>query len=301
MISILESALLVTSPNPFLTLPVLLFIMAAAKTVKAELKRVASPAKARVYQRFFKTGPGEYGEGDIFIGCMMPDCRAIAKQFQALSFKEIQILLNSKIHEERMVGLVILTYQYEELEKEEKKVKKKVKKNEYKKKEIKKNKEQLKEKDYFLKQKKKIYAFYMKNLVAVNNWDLVDVTVPRIVGAYLLEHPEEKKIIYKLVRSRNLWDRRVAVLATFPFIKAGDFTDILALAELLLGDRHDLIHKAVGWMLREVGKRGSAGDAALRCFLDRHAATMPRTMLRYAIERFPESRRKAYLKAGRKG
>ncbi len=244
--------------------------MTAAKVQQA-LKAVSHPDKKDVYQRFFKTGPGEYGEGDVFIGCTMPEIRSVAKEFKELSFKEIQKLLNSKIHEHRMAGLVILTYQYAHAEKE-------------------KNEEVSK------KRKKEIYNFYMKNLAAVNNWDLVDVTVPRIVGNYLYHNQAKKKIIYSLVKSKNLWERRVAVLATAYFISKDDFVDIIKLCEMLLDDKHDLMHKATGWMLREMGKRGEKGLKALKAFLSKHVKRMPRTMLRYSIERFPEQERKAWLK-----
>lgn len=245
-----------------------------AADVKRELEALSHPDKAAIFQRFFKTGPGEYGEGDLFIGVTMPEQRAIAKKYTGLSFLEIERLLNSTIHEHRMTGLLILTYQYA-AEKERTHGSKKDTHNS-------------------AKRKEEIYTFYMKNLHAVNNWDLVDVTVPRIVGTYLYEH-QEKSILYKLVKSKNLWERRVAVLATYPFIKKDDFTDIITLCELLLDDEHDLLHKATGWMLREVGKRGEKGLTELKRFLTKHLKRMPRTMLRYAIERFPETERKAWL------
>jgi len=247
-----------------------------AADVEQELEAFSHPDKKDVYQRFFKTGPGEYGEGDVFIGCTMPEQRAIAKRYEFLPFSELKKLLTSKIHEHRMTGLLILTYQYVDAEK--------------------KGKNSKEEKAFFEKKKEEIYRFYMKNLAAVNNWDLVDVTVPRIVGNHLYHYQEKKKIIYALVKSKRLWERRVAILATFPFIRKDSFEDILILCELLLDDEHDLMHKACGWMLREVGKRGAKGERALKGFLERHVKEMPRTMLRYAIERFPKEKRKAWLR-----
>lgn len=241
--------------------------MTTAAAVKHALSRVAHPEKAAVYRRFFKTAPGEYGAGDAFLGVTMPEQRAVAKRFSDLSFPGIERLLGSGIHEHRMTGLLILTYQYADAEKQR-------------------NDER----------KKDLFDFYLRHLSAVNNWDLVDVTVPRIVGSYLREHQERKGLLSELARSKDLWERRVAVLACFPFIRNDDFVDILALCELLLDDEHDLIHKATGWMLREVGKRGAKGERALDGFLRRHVARMPRTMLRYAIERFPEEERRAWLR-----
>lgn len=248
-----------------------------AADVKRELVAISRPDKKEIYQRFFKTGKGQYGEGDVFIGCTMPEQRVIAKKYEVLPFKEIGVLLDSKIHEQRMTGLIILTYQYAGAEKQ-------IEKGTW------------DDRRIAAKKKKEIYEFYMKNLSAVNNWDLVDVTVPRIVGNYLYEDPEKKKIIYKLVKSKNLWERRVAVLATYSFIKNDDFEDIVKLCQLLLDDKHDLMHKATGWMLREMGKRGERGLVTLKKFLTKHVKRMPRTMLRYSIERFPEKERKAWLK-----
>ncbi len=250
--------------------------MASATEVERELARVASPAKAAVYRRFFKTGPGEYGAGDEFLGVTMPAQRAIAKRYQELDLKDVAILLSSRFHEHRMTGLIILTYQYAGAEKR--------------------IGEGPERGTRGSEQKKRaIFQFYLANLRSVNNWDLVDVTVPRIVGAYLYEHPERRRLLYGLVRSRALWERRIAVLATFPFIRNDDFDDILKLCALLLDDQHDLIHKATGWMLREVGKRGVKGERALKGFLAAHVTTMPRTMLRYAIEKFPEQERQTWL------
>jgi 3-methyladenine DNA glycosylase AlkD len=248
-----------------------------ATDVKQELEALSHPEKREVYQRFFKTGKGEYGEGDIFLGNTMPDIRSVARHYKALPFSQIQQLLNSKIHEHRMCGLVILTYQYADAEK-------------------------LIEKGTWAERRpaeslqKEIYEFYMHNLKAVNNWDLVDVTVPRIVGNYLYKNPSKKKILSKLVKSKILWERRIAVLATSYFISKGEFEDIIAFCEQLLDDEHDLMHKACGWMLREVGKRGPAGERVLKGFLAAHVTQMPRTMLRYSIERLPENERQAWLR-----
>lgn len=226
--------------------------------IKKELRQAASPEKAAILQRFFKTGPGEYGAGDKFIGVVMPDQRVIAKKyFEILSLPETEELLHSPYHEDRMLALIILTFKFAKATAGE---------------------------------QAKIYKLYLKNTKWINNWDLVDVTTPRIVGAYSFYH--DRQLVYKLVKSKSLWERRIAVLATFYYIKQGEISDSLALAKLLLKDDHDLMHKAVGWMLREVGK---ADQKALENFLDEFAHRMPRTMLRYSIERLPESRKKKYL------
>lgn len=230
--------------------------------LESSLKSLANPEKARLLQRFFKTGKGEYGEGDIFLGIMVPQQRKVAKDAaQRLSLNNIQLLLKSKVHDRRMIALFILIEKYQKAKKE---------KNEQKNKEI--------------------FDFYLKNTKNINNWDLVDLSAPRIVGDFLLN--KDRSILYKLVKSDNLWERRIAVLSSFMFIKNNDFKDSLNLAESLLKDNHDLIHKAVGWMLREIGKRNQHAEEV---FLRKHYKHMPRTMLRYAIERFPEEKRKAYL------
>jgi len=230
--------------------------------ITLDLNKLANPTKATILSGFFKTGKGQYGEGDKFLGITVPEQRKIAKKYyKEVSFEDLQKMLESKIHEYRLTALLILVYKYD------------------------------KTKDKKLK--KEIYNFYIKNLQYINNWDLVDVTTPNIVGDYLLNNPKEKKILYKLVKSKNLWERRVAILATFRFIKEKQFEDTLTISKILLNDKHDLIHKAVGWMLREMGKR----DIKLLIkFLDKYAATMPRTMLRYAFEKFGEETRKYYLK-----
>ena len=226
--------------------------------IQQELKSLANPEKAKLLQGFFKTGPEQYGEGDVFLGLTVPQIRVIAKQhFKDISLAEVQSLVESKYHEFRMCGLIILTYKYEK----------------------------------FPSGRKEIYDFYLKNTKYINNWDLVDVTTPRIVGTYLLD--KDRSVLYNLAKSSDLWEKRIAVLATFPFIRNNDFKDCLAISEILLDDKHDLIHKAVGWMLREIGKKNQAIEEE---FLNKHYKTMPRTMLRYAIERFEEGKRKGYLK-----
>lgn len=234
--------------------------MSAAADVKKALQQHASKEKAAIYKRFFKTGPGQYGEGDVFIGLTMPEQRKIAQQFKELPLREIVTLLHSKIHEHRMTALVITTLQF-------------TAGNEQK--------------------KKTIYDTYMTEREHINNWDLVDVTAPRIVGTYLLD--KSRNILYKLAKG-NLWEKRIAIVATFTFMRHGEKEDVLKLAERYLPEKHDLTHKATGWMLRELGKRVS--EKELEQFLQKHYDKIPRTTLRYAIERFPEKKRKAYLKGG---
>jgi len=226
--------------------------------IKKEIKKNANPQKAELLQRFFKTGPGQYGEGDIFLGIMVPVQRSIAKKYKELSLKNIKELLNSDKHEERLIALLILVEQY------------------------KKGDEQKKE---------DIFTFYHLNRKRINNWDLVDLTAHIISGSYLID--KDKIILYKLAESKNIWDRRIAVISTFHFIKNNVFNDALGIAEILLNDKHDLIQKAVGWMLREIGNRDMNTEEG---FLEKHYKKMPRTMLRYAIEKFPEKKRLAYLK-----
>jgi 3-methyladenine DNA glycosylase AlkD len=229
-------------------------------SIKQDIQSCANPQKAGHSQRFFKTGQGEYGEGDKFLGLSMPAQRVIAKRYaKTASLQEIETLLLSPYHEFRMVGLLIMTYQYPRLGETE---------------------------------QKKYYDFYIQHAQRVNNWDLVDVTAPKVVGAYLQVHKNDRQILKKLGRSKNLWERRIAVLSCYPMIKDGDFKDILWLSKVLLKDKEDLMHKAVGWMLREVGKKD---EQALTIFLDKYTLQMPRTMLRYSIERFKESKRQRYL------
>lgn len=224
------------------------------------LQSLASPDDALFLQRFFKTGPGEYGEGDMFIGIRIPVLRNVARSALDLPAADVKKLLHSGIHEERMLALLILVLRFR-------------------------NKKTTDE------ERGRIYRFYLDHTAFINNWDLVDLSSEYIVGPYLEDKPRDP--LYQLARSSLLWDRRIAIIATFHFIRLHDFSDTLSLSELLLNDSHDLVHKAVGWMLREIGKRNPAAEED---FLQKHYTRMPRTMLRYAIEKFPESRRQAYLK-----
>ncbi len=225
--------------------------------IQKRLRQFASREKAKVLKRFFKTGPGEYGAGDIFLGVMVPNVRKVAMEFQGAPLTEVIKLLRSGIHEERLLALLMLVSAY------------------------------AKGDDAL---KKKIYGLYLKNTKYINNWDLVDLSAPNIVGSYLLD--KSRKPLYVFARSKDLWKRRIAILATFQFIKQNDFDDTLGIAKILLMDDHDLLHKAVGWMLREVGKRSLPVEEK---FLRQHYKNMPRTMLRYAIERFPEGKRRKYM------
>ncbi len=233
--------------------------MSRYTNVVAELKKKANPAKAKLLQGFFKTKPGEYGAGDIFWGITVPEIRKTAKHFSNLSLFEVQKLLSSKIHEQRLAALEILIMQYE------------------------------KTKD--LKTKKKIVEIYIKNRKYINNWDLVDLSAPYILGDWL--YNKNKIFLYRLARSKNIWERRIAVISTFGFIKQGDFKDALAISKILLADKHDLIHKAVGWMLRELGKKSIQTE---KKFLKKYSKKMPRTMLRYAIEKMSKKERFYYMK-----
>lgn len=225
--------------------------------LRAELRSLANPTKAKLLAGFFKTGKGEYGEGDVFLGVMVPQTREVAKKYENLSFADIRTALASKFHEERLAALLILVHRFQKGGAAE---------------------------------KKKVYDFYLANADRANNWDLVDLSAHKIVGAWLLDRPKE--VLSSLVRSKSLWRRRIAVVATFAFIGAGRFDESFRIADAFINDEHDLIHKATGWMLREVGKRDKA---ALVAWLKPRHATMPRTMLRYAVERFPEAERKRYL------
>ncbi|MBW1984764.1 MAG: DNA alkylation repair protein [Deltaproteobacteria bacterium] len=230
----------------------------SVETIQAKLKKLSSKEKAKILQRFFKTGPGEYGEGDIFIGVKVPELRQVAKEYIDISLKECGRLLSSKIHEERMLALLIL-------------IKKFTSGNET--------------------VKKRIYQFYIRKTKYINNWDLVDLSAPHIAGAYLINR--SKKELHALAKSKNLWERRIAIISTFNFIKSNQFSETIKISKTLLADNEDLMHKAVGWMLREIGKRDLKAEEA---FLKEHYKTMPRTMLRYAIEKFPETKRQKYLK-----
>lgn len=225
--------------------------------IKQELRKGGSREKAKILQGFFKTAPGEYGYGDIFIGVPVPHIREIAKKYRDLNLKSALKLLKSKIHEERLLSLIILVLKFDESD---------------------------------AAGKNKIYELYLKNTKYINNWDLVDLTAPNIVGTFLAD--KNKKILYKLAKSNSLWERRIAIVATLNFIRKNNFSDTVKITEILLKDKEDLIHKACGWMLREVAKRKKE---LVVDFLLKHYRRMPRVMLRYAIERFPERERLKYL------
>lgn len=228
-----------------------------ASAVIKHLRKHSSPEGARASAWFFKTKPGHYGHGDVFLGVSVPDQRKVAEQCRDLPLDEIDTLLQSKIHEHRLTGLLILVGQYRAADSKTKKV---------------------------------FVRFYLSRKSCVNNWDLVDSSAPYLLGDYSLR--ADRAVLYTLARSKNPWDRRIAIVATAALIREGEYRDTLRIAEILLGDTHDLIHKAVGWMLREVGKKSLAAEEQ---FLKKHAERMPRTMLRYAIELFPARKRKMYL------
>ncbi len=231
-----------------------------------KLTSLKNDQQKEVLQKFFKTGKGQYGEGDIFLGIKIPVLRQVSKEFKDLELNNVEKLLHSKIHEHRLTAVFILVLQYN-----------------------------LAIKDGDTGRAKQIYNFYLKNAQQVNNWDLVDLSAPNIVGHYLLTN--DRRILYKLAKSKNLWENRIAMLATFAFIKRGDFEDVFKLAKIYLSHKHDLMHKAVGWMLREVGKRNMS---LLKKFINKHYFDISRTTLRYAIERFPEVERKKYLNLAKK-
>ncbi|MDR0506620.1 MAG: DNA alkylation repair protein [Dysgonamonadaceae bacterium] len=234
-----------------------------ADFILQELLSVANPEKAKFLQGFFKTGKGQYAEGDIMLGINVPVIRDIVKQNSKLPLDEIQKLIDSEYHEARLSGFLLLSNQF------------------------KKSKEE--------RERRKIYDFYLKNARKANNWDLVDVTCRDVVGLYLLNHEEERETLYQLAESDNLWEQRIAIISTWTFIKYNQFYDTLSLSEKLLNHKHDLIHKAVGWMLREVGKKDKN---ILIDFLEENHAKMPRTSLRYAIEHFTEEERAYFMKKG---
>lgn len=225
--------------------------------LRNKIKSLASPEVSETMKWFFKTGKGEYGEGDIFVGLKVPTQRKIAREFKNLKLSELKILLASKVHEDRLISLFILVDKYEKGDDRE---------------------------------KDQIFSFYLKTRKGINNWDLVDLSAPKIIGKHLLK--KDRTLLFKFALSKNLWDKRIAVLSTYEFIRNYDFQTTLKIAEMLLNDKHDLIHKAVGWMLREIGKRDLKTEEK---FLKLYYKKMPRTMLRYAIEKFPESKRKKYL------
>ncbi len=226
--------------------------------IRKELDRLADPERVAIHQRFFKTGKGEYGEGDIFRGIRVPEIRKLAKRYKDIPLKDTERLLHSPVHEDRALALMILVQHCE------------------------KGDEAL---------RREVYSLYLTNTTYINNWDLVDMSAEHIVGGFLID--KDKEPLMRLADSDILWERRIAVMATFHFIKKGKFDETLMIAARLLNDPEDLIHKAVGWMLREIGKRDMPTEET---FLKKHYRRMPRTVLRYAIERFPEAKRLAYLK-----
>ena len=226
--------------------------------IRKAISKQINPTQAIILQRFFKTGKGEYGEGDIFYGIKVPEQRMVAKQFKDLAFDDLKELIKSKVHEERLIAAFILVDQYKRGDEKKKKI---------------------------------VFDFYLKNRKGINNWDLVDLSAPKIVGAYLID--KEKKLLYKFANSKDLWEKRISIISTQTFIREYFFEDTLNISKILLQDKHDLIHKAVGWMLREIGNRDLETEEE---FLKKHYKAMPRTMLRYAIEKFPEQKRIAYLR-----
>jgi len=225
--------------------------------LQKKIKMLGSPEVSKTMKWFFKTGKGEYGEGDVFAGLKVPTQRKLAREFRDLSLVDLRVLLNSPVHEERLISLFILIDKFAKSTEKERQV---------------------------------IFKFYIENRKRVNNWDLVDLSAPKIMGKYLLE--KDKGLLFKFALSKNLWERRIAVLSTYEFIRNENYDTTLKIAKILLEDDHDLIHKAVGWMLREIGKRDLMTEEN---FLKTHYKKMPRTMLRYAIEKFPEVKRKKYL------
>ncbi len=227
------------------------------RALRRELQKKKNPKKAAILERFFKTGPGEYGEGDRFLGITVPESRKSARAYAGLPKKDITALLKSPFHEERLIALLILVERFESGSQ---------------------------------KKKKGIFDFYLASTRYINNWDLVDLTAHKIVGEYLVG--KHTRILQKLARSRILWEKRIAIIATFAFIKRNSFSEAFAVARTLLRDPENLIHKAIGWMLREVGKRSISSE---RSFLITHYDSLPRTTLRYAIERFPPKERRYWL------
>ena len=226
--------------------------------LKRDLKILTRPDKVEIFKRFFKTGPGEYGEGDQFLGITVPQVRSVVNKYKNLSLLDIGALLQDPYHEIRLTALLILVAQYRKAD---------------------------------LNKRKEIANLYLANTKFINNWDLIDLTAPHIIGPQLRH--KGKPILIKLALSKNIWERRIAILATFDYIRIGHFNTVLRICKILVKDKEDLIHKATGWMLREIGKRDLVTEER---FLKRYYRTMPRTMLRYAIEKFPEVKRQAYLK-----
>lgn len=238
--------------------------MIASCVQKRLREKRGSSEKREILSGFFKCGLGEYGEGDRFLGVPVPEQRKIAKLFFGeATLADTEMLLASAYHEDRLTGLLLLVYRFERSEKSE---------------------------------RENIFRFYIEHTERINNWDLVDVTCPHIVGMFLVEHPQKRKVLFQWSVSKNVWERRMAIVATFACIRAGELQPTFDIAIRFLGDKHDLIHKATGWMLREAGKRNAG---ALKNFLRAHATRMPRTMLRYAIERFPKEEREKILRYSR--
>ena len=229
----------------------------AIGSVRRDLRTIATPERAQANRWFFKTGPGQYGEGDRFLGVAVPELRKIAREYRDMTLKHVVILLKSDWHEERLLALLILVSQYARGDE---------------------------------RTRKAIHELYLRHTRWINNWDLVDSSAAQIVGAHL-EHGD-RRMLQRLARSRLVWERRIAIIATYHYIRRGEFKDALAIAALLRNDEHDLVHKAVGWMLREIGRRDRRVEER---FLQQHASRMPRTMLRYAIEKFPPPLRRKYL------
>lgn len=232
----------------------------SARTIISALKAAGSPEKALHLSRFFKTGPGQYGEGDCFLGVVVPENRRISKACLDLPFDDLQEMLNSKWHEVRLSALIILV-------------------------------ERFKRKRISLEERDEIYHFYLKNACHCNNWDLVDLTCPTIVGRHLLER-SDRSVLYQLAKSDNLWEQRISIVSTITFIRSGQFDDTINLVRLLMNHKHDLMHKAIGWMLREIGKKDKQ---VLNEFLNEYATLLPRTSLRYAIEHHTIEERKYYM------
>jgi 3-methyladenine DNA glycosylase AlkD len=230
---------------------------AALNSVRRDVRKLARPERAKSNESFFQTGRGEYGEGDRFLGVTVPQLRTLAREYRDMPLKYVAALLQSRWHEERLLALLILVRQYVRAD---------------------------------MRTRRSIHQLYLRNTRSINNWDLVDSSAAQIVGAHL--DARDRRLLRQLARSRSVWERRIAIIATYHYIRQRDFKDALAVAALLRRDEHDLIHKAVGWMLREIGKRDRRAEER---FLRKHARTMPRKMLRYAIEKFPQPLRRKYL------
>lgn len=235
-----------------------------SQEVIEEFHRMKNSDKRKILQRFFKTGVGEYGEGDLFLGVTVPEIRKVVKRSKGLILKDIQELVRNEYHEIRLCGFLLLVDRYEEF----------VKKKEF-------------------SDTKRIVDFYLKNLKHANNWDLVDLSCYKILGAYLTENVGEREILYKLIKSKNMWHRRAGIVSTMALIRKGELDDTYTISEKLFGDREDLMHKATGWLLREAGKRD---EARLKKYLRRNIRIIPRTTLRYAIEKFNDEERAIFLK-----